>query len=235
MFLNPVLQVFMSFVGLYMSYTSQVESHVIFSVLFMLGVLIDETLMCPTWIKEEFVISLKQEKETPKKKLKRYRYCQNRKSHQVKLKKFCRQALPYHLVLHCHRRRGNKPCMLNVPMPLSLFKRHLSNIIRNKSRSEKQFRRNCHNYVTSVFNFAHQKRTLKLLDPIHDIGGVPKDLYVPFLNLHNLLLANTPMQDYSYSKNNKYSKFETDVKMNSKHNLKIASYFRVNEFSANPM
>ena len=42
MFLNPVLQVFMSFVGLYMSYASQVESRVIFSVLFMLDDLIDE-------------------------------------------------------------------------------------------------------------------------------------------------------------------------------------------------
>ena len=58
MFLNPVLQVFMSFVGLYMSYASQVDLRVIFSVLYMLGVLIDETLMCPTWIKEEFGISL---------------------------------------------------------------------------------------------------------------------------------------------------------------------------------
>ena len=139
MFLNPVLQVFMSFVGLYISYVSQVKLYVIFSVLFMLGVLIDDTRMCPTWIKGEFAISLKQDKETLKKKLKQYRYRQNRKSHQVKPKKFRRRALPYHLILHCRRRRGNKPCMLNGLMPLSLFKRHLSNIIQNKSRREKCF------------------------------------------------------------------------------------------------
>jgi len=129
MFLNPVLQVFMSFVGLYISYVSQVKLYVIFSVLFMLGVLIDDTRMCPTWIKEAFVISLEQEEEKLKKKLKRYWYRQNRKSHQVKPKKFRRRALPYHLVLHCCHRRGNRPCMLNGPMSLSLFKRYLSNII----------------------------------------------------------------------------------------------------------
>ena len=221
MYSNPVLQVFMSLVGLYMSYTSQVDSHVLFGAMFMLSLLIDKTLTCPQWVQDELIINLQQEKEVHKKRLKRYRYRRNRKLHSTKFKKFRRRSLPYHIVMRCRRRGGNKPNILSGHIPFSLFKRHLSTILRNKLQHEKRFQRNCNKYVESVFKSVNQERQVRYLDPTKDLGGVPRDLYVPFLDLHNPLLVNTP----THLIKPKYS--------NLKHNMTIASYFRVNEFSTN--
>jgi len=119
MYSNPVLQVFMSLVGLYMSYTSQVDLHVLFGAMFMLSLLIDKMLTCPQWVQDELIINLQQEKELHKKRLKQYRYRRNRKLHSTKFKKFRRRSLPYHIVIRCRCRGGNKPNMLAGHMPFS--------------------------------------------------------------------------------------------------------------------
>ena len=131
-------------------------------------------------------------------------------------------------------------------MSRSLFKRHLSHVLRTNLRRRKRFQQKCHKYVSYVYASSTQARTLMCLDPIRDLGGVPKDLEVPFFNLHNPLLTHQPMQEDTTMSLQEYvdqygiesinptdSENKTNVKTIFDHNQRIASYFRFNEFSAN--
>ena len=140
-------------------------------------------------------------------KLRRYRYRRNKRlrpPESVKNLKsdrtpsFRRRALPYHLVMRCRRRGGDRPRHRHWNSSYKQFRCHLSHTLLLKRLKMKSHRLYCKLYIEQVFKDVEMREKFgyspTLLDPIEDLGGVPEDIYTPFFNLHNPLTVHTPME-----------------------------------------
>ena len=74
----------------------------------------------------------------------------------------------------------------------------MSNKLLLKRLQEKRHQQLCNAYIDKVHDECSMKAKFgcnpSVLDPIKDLDGVFEDVYTPFFNLHNPLLAHAPME-----------------------------------------